>query len=274
MNRETCPEKRYSGFGRVLKSRFILVSFLSPLLILFLLPAAVSAASKAPAAGKLVDVSGKVTISGEAGQKSHAAKKGAKVAEGERIVTSEDATAVLEFFDGSQLTLQPGTELSVVRLKKSPSQGDVLKFKLSLGKILAEVAKMLSINSRFEIEAGGVVCGVRGTKFTLQYDPGRQKLSLRVAEGSVYADSGGKHRVLNAGEKIEFIKGRPAAEEDAGSAASSQRGFADPALKDLHEQFSGSNRTYREKAVNDPAAAGLKTKKNPNSSAGVIEAKP
>jgi hypothetical protein len=238
------------------------------------------AAAKSPATGKCVAVSGKVTITGQDGKTSRMAKKGTKVAEGESIVTSEDASAVLVFSDGSQLTLQPGTELSMVELKKSPDEGVALRFKLALGSLLAEVARMLSVNSRFEIEAGGVVCGVRGTKFTLQYDPGPKKLFLKVSQGSVYADSGDKRRLVNAGGQIEFLKGKPVgegpstgpAEDDA--AKSRPPGYADPALKDLHEQFSGENRSYRNRALNDPAAAGRKIQTNPNSGTGVIEAKP
>jgi hypothetical protein len=234
------------------------------------------AATDKPATGKLVTVSGKVTVFDQAGEQSRIAKKGMKVTEGERIVTSEGASAALEFFDGSQLTLQSGTDISLVRLQKSKTKGNVLKFNLALGRLLAEVTKKLSVNSRFEIEAGGVVCGVRGTKFTLKYDPDRQKLSLRVSEGRVYANAGGKHLVFKAGEQTEFIEGHPAAENSADPTAKTKPGFDDPALKDLHERFGAANQAYRNKAVNDPAAGGLKTIPNPNAGVGggVIEAKP
>jgi hypothetical protein len=270
-----------SGKGWLSEKNSLPASFLALFLIFPFAFASTSAVAKSPVSCKFVSVSGKVTVTGQAGQPGRTAKKGKSVAKNESVVTSQDASAVLEFSDGSQLTLQPGTELSVVELKSSPDQGTVLKFKLALGSLLAEVARMLSVNSRFEIEAGGVTCGVRGTKFTMAYDPGRRKLALGVSEGSVYANSGKTRLVLNAGEQIEFLKGKPAgkassapAEGGNGSGKGKKSGLADPALKDLHGQFGAANKAYRNQAVNDPAAAGLKTKPNPNSAIGVIEAKP
>jgi hypothetical protein len=200
-------------------------------------------------------------------------------------VAPEGASAALEFPDGSRLTVRPKTELSVIQLRKSTARSYVLKFKMALGSLAAEVARMVSSSSRFEVEAGGVICGVRGTKFTMEYDPGPQKLALAVSEGSVYANSGKTRLVLKAGEKIEFLKGRPgkassgSAEGEGGSGKGSKPGLADPALKDLHSQFSETNQAYHDQTITDPAAGGLKThlNSNPNSGkskTGVIEAKP
>ncbi len=244
----------------------------------------VPASAAAPAMGRFVSVDGPVTVWNPAGQKSLPVKKGKQVAEEQRIVTSGDGSACVSFFDGSLLTLRSGTELSVVQLKKSPAKDNVLKFKMAQGSLTAEVAKSDLVKTHFEIESGGVICGAKGTKFTMDYDLGSGKLNLRVSEGSVYADSGGNRIVLNAGEQTAFLKGKVVADkgtakpgnQDDVSGKMAQLEFNDPALKELHNQFGLANRNYRDQAVNDPNAFGLKSKLSPNAAAGggLIEAKP
>ncbi len=215
--------------------------------------------------GLLVSVSGAVTVRGPGNQPGRAAQKGTLVAEGERVLTSGNASATLKFFDGSHVILGPNTAFSISRLRKLSSLDKILRFKLALGKILAEVAKLGSSKASFEIEAGGVVCGVRGTKFSMDYDPGSGKLDLRVSEGSVYAKAGKTRRVLNAGEGLRFIKGKPGeVSKPPGTAAGGSKsgdqtpsGFADPVFVDLHNQFDGGVLAYHGNTLDDPQAFGL-----------------
>jgi hypothetical protein len=220
-------------------------------------PVSAQSASK----GILESMNGAVSLAGPGTQPARLAHRGEEITEGERIHTGPGSTATLLFFDDSRMDLRPLTGLSISQITTQPNQGKILRFKLALGSLMAKVTKLLSAHSAFEIEAGGVVCGVRGTQYSMDYDPGSEKLNLKVDEGSVYAQSHGVETVLNAGEKLLFIKGtpsrslKPAAGRGGAKMAS---GIADPVFIDMHNQFAGGIHTYQSAALNDPDAFGLR----------------
>ena len=112
--------------------------------------------------GILTSVTGKVQIKGKDGKKPRTAKKDSTVVEGERIVTDPDAKATLQLFDGSELNISPKTDFQLTKMQKPSGDDKILQFKLFVGRLFAKVKKLSSSKSSFEVEAGGVVCGVSG----------------------------------------------------------------------------------------------------------------
>ncbi|HVM32970.1 MAG TPA: FecR domain-containing protein [bacterium] len=178
------------------------------LLALGVILAAGSAMAKVSETGTFISVTGTVTIKSQYGKNNRLAQAGSTVSQGERVITDKDSSAVLQFFDGSQLTIKPGTDFWLSKLQKPSDKDKILKFKLLAGNLLAKVTKLASTNSAFEVEAGGVVCGVRGTEFSMNYDPSTNKLTLTVLEGSVFSDIGGHVVAYGAGTQIEFVDGK------------------------------------------------------------------
>src|SRR5258708_3619230 len=123
-------------------------------------------------------VTGNVTVKAKKGKKTRPAQKDASVVEGEKITTDKDAQAVIRLFDGSELTVKPNTSFTLSSLQQPSANEKIIKFKLAFGGLLARVKKLLTPTSSFEVEAGGVVCGVRGTQFSLDYDPDENKVDL------------------------------------------------------------------------------------------------
>lgn len=158
--------------------------------------------------GTFLSVKGKVSIQSLQGTVRQASG-GMKVAEGESIVLGPDGRAALKLFDGSRLNLAPGTRFVLDKLEKPSSKEKQLRFTLELGSVQALVQKLLTASSHFEIAAGGVVCGVRGTRFTVTYLPDFQKVTLKVDEGTVYAETQGQTYLYHAGQAGEFLKGKP-----------------------------------------------------------------
>ena len=157
--------------------------------------------------GILTSVTGKVQIKGKDGKKPRTAKKDSTVVEGERIVTDPDAKATLQLFDGSELNISPKTDFQLTKMQKPSGDDKILQFKLFVGRLFAKVKKLSSSKSSFEVEAGGVVCGVRGTQFAMDYDPGKNKVGLGVYEGSVYTNCNGHHNIFHAGENADWTNG-------------------------------------------------------------------
>jgi len=189
---------------------FLMKRFLSLCLILSLASSLAWAATPATTTqGILTSVNGKVQIKNKSGKKTRIARKDSSVVEGERIVTAQDAKATLQLFDGSELAISPKTDFQLTKLQKPSGEDKILHFKLFVGRLFAKVKKLASSKSSFEVEAGGVVCGVRGTQFGLEYDPGKNKLGLGVYEGSVYTNWNGHSSFYNAGENVDFNNGQP-----------------------------------------------------------------
>lgn len=164
--------------------------------------------AKVSATGTFISVEGTVTIKSQVGHHNRLAKVGSTVSQGQRVVTDKTSSAVLQFFDGSQLTIRPGTDFWLSKLQKPSARDKILQFKLLAGYLFAKVTKLASANSSFEISAGGVVCGVRGTEFSMSYDPSDNKLTLTVVEGTVYSDIDGKIVPYGIGSQVQFQDGK------------------------------------------------------------------
>jgi hypothetical protein len=179
------------------------------LVLMFALVSSLSLADTAstPAQGVLISVSGKVQIKNKKGKKARKAKLNSTVVEGERIVTGTDAKATLQLFDGSQLDISPKTDFQLTKLQQPSATDKVIAFKLFVGRLFASVKKLASSKSSFEIEAGGVVCGVRGTKFHFEFDPGKNRVGLLVDEGTVYTQWSGHTNFFTAGQSADFTNG-------------------------------------------------------------------
>jgi hypothetical protein len=167
-----------------------------------------SAMAKVSASGTFVSVTGHVEIKSQTGHHNRLAKVGSVVVEGQRVVTDKDSNAVLQFFDGSQLTIKPGTDFWLSKIQKPSDTDKILQFKMLAGNLFAKVTKLASSNSSFEIEAGGVVCGVRGTEFSMNFDPDTKTLTLTVVEGTVFSDIDGKITPYGVGSQVTFVDGK------------------------------------------------------------------
>jgi hypothetical protein len=80
-------------------------------------------------------------------------------------------------------------------------------FHLGLGKVFAFVSKLMNAKSSFEIEAGGVICGVRGTEFSVGVDPDTKRVDLNVYQGTVAASAGGSTHFFTGGQQGLFQNG-------------------------------------------------------------------
>jgi hypothetical protein len=155
----------------------------------------------APGTGKstslfLAQVKNNVTIV-HAGKKLKAQPPQVLVA-ADRVVTGKDAKAYLQFENGALVEVGPDSDVKVSRLDITPKDFKA-RFLLAWGKLKAKVKKLASSQSAFEIEAGGVVTGVRGTIFGVDYDKATGQVSAKTFEGSVFSLVGGKEQIVNKG---------------------------------------------------------------------------
>jgi hypothetical protein len=211
---------------------------------------ATAAFAKVSPKGTFISVSGTVEIKSQTIHRARLAKVGDTVVQGQRVVTKKDSNAVIQFFDGSQLTIKPNTDFWLSELEKPSDKDKVLKFKMLVGQLIAQVTKLGSSNSAFEIQAGGVVCGVRGTHFSMDFNPQNQKLVLDVFDGTVYSHFHGHSQDFGAGSEGEFVNGKfiPGLKPPGPG--------SDPALRDLSLQFQNNVNVNHDNGQTDPAVGG------------------
>ncbi len=205
---------------------------ISPLFFLgmFLGTASLCPAADAPLIqATFSSVTGKVTLQGPNSKKKTTVHLNSTAREGDWVTTGKDSSATLVLFDGSQLQIGAQSSLVLSSLQKPSALDKVLKFRLWVGRILATVKKLTSAHSAFEISAGGVVCGVRGTVYSMLYQPEAQTLDLSVSEGTVFTQvNGGPATNITAGQSLHLTHvTNPANNGTGGSATNAVNGASE-----------------------------------------------
>jgi hypothetical protein len=95
---------------------------------------------------------------------------GATLSEGAEIACDPDGTATLRFPDGSTVSIKPTTQVTISSFFQ---QGGVAKAEilLRLGEVAADVKKSGAVRSDFQMRSPTVVASVRGTDFSVYYQP-------------------------------------------------------------------------------------------------------
>jgi hypothetical protein len=124
----------------------------------------------------------------------------------DRIITGSDSKAYLEFESGGTIEIGPSSDVKVNQLEIDPKDFKA-RFLMAFGKMKTILHKLTSSTSSFEIESGGVVSGVRGTTFEVDYDKDKNQVATKTYEGSVFTLSNGKEQVVGKGFSLVHGKG-------------------------------------------------------------------
>jgi hypothetical protein len=136
----------------------------------------------------------------------HAPNPPEALAENDWVRTGANSTAYLEFQNGGIVEVGPNSNMKVGELDITPTDFKA-RFLLSVGEFKAKVAKLMTASSVFEVQAGGVVCGVRGTIFGVDYDETQNKISALTYEGTIFTRSGGKEELVEKGYGLAVDQG-------------------------------------------------------------------
>jgi hypothetical protein len=154
------------------------------------------ASDQQPAQLFVAQVKDKATVVHEG--KQHEANPPEALAEGDWIQTDSNNKAYLEFQNGGVVEVGPNSRVQVKQLEITPRDFKA-RFLLAVGKFKAKVTKLTTASSCFEVEAGGVVAGVRGTVFGVDYDQAHNQVSAATYEGSIFAQSNGRTETIDKG---------------------------------------------------------------------------
>ncbi|MDE3101697.1 MAG: FecR domain-containing protein [Chloroflexota bacterium] len=133
---------------------------------------------------------------------------------GDVVRADAKGRAVLSFFEGSTLSVDPGSSVKVVSLAKTSSGGIQLDIEQTAGRTWASVSKLTSPDSRFRIHTPTMTATVRGTAFETIVEKGpdgKTVTTILTDEGTVLvqAVSGGEVSVP-AGSEVSVAQGQAA----------------------------------------------------------------
>ncbi|MGH2377731.1 MAG: FecR family protein [Candidatus Limnocylindria bacterium] len=154
-------------------------------------------------------------------------------ASGDLVRADAEGRAVLTFFDGSTLSVEPSSDVRVVSLVKTSSGGIQLTIEQTIGRTWASVSDLATPDSRFEIKTPSMTAIVRGTAFEtiVEKQPdGTTKTTVKTGEGEVLvqAEAGGEVSV-GAGQQVEVKQNEPAPAQPEPQPPTPKLRFAAPA---------------------------------------------
>ena len=133
------------------------------------------------------------------------------------LQTAPGASVTLNWVDGTRLLVGGDTTMTVLKCQvDQASHAETSLFHLTTGKLMVRVRKLLSGQSKFEIETPTATAGVRGTIFQVQVDAAGQT-QVAVLEGQVNLNASGQTLEIKPG--FQAIAGKREAEVKPLSAA-------------------------------------------------------
>jgi len=190
----------------------VLVILVGALAAFLYYPRASSVASAADAATLAIL---NTAIDGSRGGAAFAAARDGEIyRSGDLVRANTEGRAVLTFFDGSSLSVDPGSQVKVTALNKVPGEGIQVTIEQTLGRSWSAVQKLRTPDSRFEVRTPSSTAAVRGTGFLTLVQPlptGGTQTTFQADEGAlqVTATAGGVVTVP-AGMQVTIAEGAAA----------------------------------------------------------------
>jgi len=125
---------------------------------------------------------------------------------GTRVKTAPGSHAVLTFFEGSTVKLEPETEIEIQQIEYDNEQPTAIVLKQWLGRTWSRVVKMADPGSHYQIETPSATAIVRGTLFTTEVEAtGTTKVA--TTEGLVSVVAQGDEVYLPACQQTQVDAG-------------------------------------------------------------------
>ena len=126
---------------------------------------------------------------------------------GSRVRTASDSQALLTFFNGTSVNLEPGTDLVVEQVERGgENQPTVIVVRQWLGKTWSRVTKLADPGSHYEIQTPSAIAVVRGTMFSTEVDE-TGATRVQTTEGLVSVSAQGEEVYVPAGQQTSVEPG-------------------------------------------------------------------
>ncbi len=153
------------------------------------------------------------TVTGDVRADGVPLSTGALLAEGARLTSANDASAVFELAEGSRVRLPPGSEASVAvsRVYGGTAQAGVGgwfagAFRLVRGSVEVFAGKLRRAQP-LEVQTPAAVAGVRGTEFRVHHDAAESRSRAEVLDGTVRFAGAGRPAAADLGAGVGAVVG-------------------------------------------------------------------
>lgn len=200
------PVKTVSSGIRHTAACHIFFTFLAILLVTPL-GFAQTAEQKDPYSGTLVEFEGEAFIQQQDDEIWLPVEVDIPLEQGDRIKTGEDSRVVILMDDGSMVTLEENTEITIRELEADYRTKSIRSsLFLWFGRVLSNITKFASNQSRFQVATPTLVAGVRGTEFIVEAaDTGTGEVG--VFDGKVAVGGLDREGNLIRGSEVFLTKG-------------------------------------------------------------------
>jgi hypothetical protein len=135
------------------------------------------------------------------------AKDGTSLAIGDRVLTGPGATALITFLDGSTVTVQPGSDVTVARADVGKTSA-AISVRISLGTVWARVARLVDPGSRLSLEANTTSATVHDGLIGGQQNADGTFICWTQSPGMAVVDAGGREIMrVEPGQRVTLKPG-------------------------------------------------------------------
>ena len=99
------------------------------------------------------------------------ADDGSVLGPGDTVQTGDGGRAVLTYFEGSTVEIEPGSALTITTAHANPDGSTVVVMQQDLGTTWHVVQHLITGGSKYEVHTTAATASVRGTQFTVGVDP-------------------------------------------------------------------------------------------------------
>ena len=135
------------------------------------------------AATTVTIISGDIQVRHGASAAFVTATDGEVLVAGDTVRTGDGARAVLTYFEGSTVSVEPNTELTIETASSFTDGSTVVVMQQNFGRTWHVVTKLMTGNSKYEVKTPASTASVRGTAF--QVDSDAERTTVTTTEGTV-----------------------------------------------------------------------------------------
>jgi hypothetical protein len=136
------------------------------------------------------------------------ASDGDLVNTGDRVQTAAASHAMVTFFDGSTLEIEPATTVQIEEASSAASGAIGIRISQTLGRTWASVQKLTRADSKFEIRTPTAVAAVRGTGFITEV-LADGTTTVQTTDGNVQVTGQGQSVTVGAGQTTHVPPNSP-----------------------------------------------------------------
>lgn len=118
---------------------------------------------------------------------------------GDRVQTAQNSHALVTFFDGSTLEIEPATTVQIEEAQGTASGAISIRISQTLGRTWASVQKLTRADSKFEVRTPMLTAAVRGTGFFTEVLADGTS-SVQTTDGIVEVTAQGQSVLVGAGQ--------------------------------------------------------------------------